>query len=181
MESTCGWVGVAGTAVAPPPWECRSITETLLVWPNLLCVLLQERLGVILKVSQMAGRGEHCPTLCASMALIHEENGWLLWGWKENVRQRAWEQCDASTAKAAVLDVLWPLTANCLLLGLKVWDSCLLQELLSAELGAVAGIAFHMNCWCRQWRFNWSPPWKKCGDQKTCTTKLLIQNSLFGN
>lgn len=39
-----------------------------------------------------------------------------------------------------------------LLLGLKDWNPCLLQESASAELRAVAGIAFHTNCQCRQWR-----------------------------
>lgn len=42
----------------------------------------------------------------------------------------------------------------CLLLGLKDGDSCLLQELVSAEFRVVAGIAFHMNRQCRQWRSN---------------------------
>lgn len=86
---------------------------------KLLCVLLHERLELILQVRQMTGRRAYCPSHCASVAVIHKENRWLSWDWKENMWRswllaRVW--CNTSAAKAPVLYILWPLDSagNCL-------------------------------------------------------------------
>lgn len=86
---------------------------------KLLCVLLHERLKLILQVRQMTSRRAYCSPHCASVAVIHQENRWLSWDWKENMWQSwllAWVRCNTSTAKASVLYILWPLDSagNCL-------------------------------------------------------------------
>lgn len=78
----CGWVGVTSLGWGSSQHQQGSACET----KPPLCAP-PERLEGILKVRQMTGRGESCPPRCASVALPHEENVWILWGWEENVWQ----------------------------------------------------------------------------------------------
>ena len=66
--------GVTCAAGALQLWGRSQHQQDSACLTKLLCVLLHERLKLILQVRQMTSRRAYCPPHCASVALIRKEN-----------------------------------------------------------------------------------------------------------
>lgn len=172
------------------PWE-RSEQQWHSCLTKVICVVLHEWLELIQQVRQVTNRKACCPSHCAYVALILEENKWLSpfmakCGKKYTAQlitgmiPMQYFNCkNISAVWSVTFTFKWKLFAS-LLFRLEDKNSCFPKKLVSAEHRAVARDAIYWSV--REFAGDLTyHHHEKSWWSKHCTTEVLFQSFLFGS